>query len=66
MKKQQRKLSLHKETIRGLQLAGVGGGFTTVYTCFSCPTTNPCAVSRAFTNCAYCNGGTQWQTDCTQ
>lgn len=54
MKKTLKKLQLNKETIRLMELELVGAA-----DCDYC-------VSRAFSNCTFCNTRTKWQGDCTQ
>ena len=49
-KKSRKKLKLHFETVRNLDMERASGGLTGWF----CPTTDPCAVSQAFTNCNYC------------
>lgn len=54
MKKTLKRLRLRKETLTHLDLVTVAGGQT-----------DGCWVSRAFTNCTYCDGKTLW-TDCVE
>jgi len=54
MKKTLKRLSLHKETLAHLDLLTVTGGQT-----------DGCWVSRAFTNCTYCDTKTLW-ADCVE
>jgi len=50
-KKRIKKYGLKFETLRSADLEKANGGMTR----FFCDTTDPCAVSRGFTNCTYCD-----------
>ncbi len=59
MKKKAKKLALKRETLANLNQ--VHGGFLSI---INCPTTDPCAVSKAFTNCYHCPTRTALKTTC--
>lgn len=60
-KKRVKKYALNVETLRNVDLERVNGALTTVW---SCPTTDPCAVSRGFSNCGYCDNWTAVGSTC--